>query len=183
MMSRKKRKFEMDAHPADGHMMKMKYKDLKRECVMRGMPFQELIEGGIHQLSGYFREHFYDNVQHNLLDEFDDWQEEQIKLAMVDKEGDADDIIHPALRLGFIAERDDEGNVTKRKRVRSIVKKKKKRRERTAQGVFAGTKKALTFQLQKTGLDKQQVIVQVLEQFPDASEKSISIWFNKSKKL
>lgn len=182
-MGRKRRKFEENAHPADGHLLKMKYKDVKRECVVRGMPFQDVINSDIWRLTGYFREHFYDNVQHNLLDEFDDWQEQQIKEAVKEKGDDPDDIIHSSLRLGFIAERDAEGNVTKRKRARTIVKKRKKRRERTPQGVFAGTKKALTFKLQKEGLTKAEVIVQVLEQFPDASEKSVGIWFNKAKKL
>ena len=181
-MARKRRKFEMNAHPADGHLMKMKFKDLKRECVIRGMLFEDVIESTQPTLANFFRTHFYEDVQHDLLDEFDDWQEDEIKKAVLAKGGDPSDIIHPSLRLGFIAERDEDGNVTKRKRARTIVKKKKKRRERTAQGVFSGTKKALTFQLQKDGHDKKTVTKMVLGQFPDASEKSISIWFNKSKK-
>ncbi len=172
----------MDAHPADGHLTKMKFKDLKRECVVRGMLFEDVIGYSQPQLAGYFREHFFDDVQHNLLDEFDDWQEDEIRKAVNAGGVDPEDIIHSSLRLVFIAEWDEDGNVTKRKRVRTIIKKKKKRRERTKQGIFSGTKKALTYQLQKEGHDKKTVTKMVLEQYPDASEKSISIWFNKSKK-
>ena len=181
-MTRKKRKYEQNLHPADGHLRNMKFKDLKRECVIRGMPFEDVIESDLLTLAGYFKEAFYDDVKHHLLDEFDDWQDEQIKKAMEARGEDPSQILHPSLRLGFIAEKDDEGNVTKRKRARTIVRKKKKKRERTKQGVFSGTKKALTYELEAKGLDKKTVTKMVMDQFPDASEKSISVWFNKSKK-
>ena len=182
-MARKTRKFEREAHPADGHLRNMKYKDLKKECVARGMRFEEVINGTIHELSNWFREHFYDDVVTSRLDEFDDWQEEQIRIAYKEKGADPNDVIHPALRLGFIAERDDEGNTTKRKRSKMLIKKRKKKRERTTDGIFNGTKKSLTYQSQKEGKTKEQTIKIVMGQFPEASEKSIGIWYNKARKL
>jgi len=182
-MSRKKRKFEREIPDADKFIGNLKYKSLKRECVIRGMEFDRVLGGSIVELTNWLRNHFIDTIHYELLDSFDDYQENLIKEAMEAKGQDPNDVIHPQLRLGYIAERDEEGNVIKRKRVRTIVKKKKKRRERTEQGIFSGTKKALTFKLQKEGLTKQEVIEKVIEVFPDASEKSVGIWYNKAKKL
>ena len=176
----------MNLHPADGYFSKMKYKDLKRECVVRGMPFEEVLNSDTVKLYHYFKDHFYDVVVHSLLDKFDDWQEQQIKEAM-EKKGEPQKVIgmmtHPSLRLGYIAEKDEEGNTIKKKRAKMIVRKIKKKRERTSDNIFKGTKKAYAFDLQQMGKTKSEVIKLVMEKFPDASEKSISVWFNKSKKL
>ena len=182
-MTRKRRKYEQNLHPADGHFNNMKYKDLKRECVIRGMDFDDVLESGVQGLYAFFREHFYDNVRHSLLDEFDDWQEEKIKAVVEARGEDPTTLLHPSLRLGYVAEKDDDGNTTKRKRAKLITKKLKRKRERTGDNIFKGTKKAYTFELQQKGWDKKKVVTEVMAKFPDASEKSISIWFNKSKKL
>jgi hypothetical protein len=182
-MSHKRRKYEENLHPADGHFANMKFKDLKRECVIRGMDFDEVLSSGVHELYSFFKEHFYDDVRHGLLDEFDDWQEEKIRVVMEARGENPDILVHPALRLGYVAEKDDEGNTTKRKRAKMVTKKLKRKRERTNDNIFQGTKKAYTFELQQQGKDKKEVIKKVIEKYPDASEKSISIWFNKSKKL
>jgi len=179
----RKRKFEQDLPAADRYIGNLKYKDLKRECVIRGMPFDDAIEADIPVLSAWLRNNFYEPQLHTLLDSYDDYVEDLITAAVEYKGLDPGDIIHPSLRLGYIAERDAEGNVTKRKRVRTIIKKKKKKRERTDDGIFQGTKKALTYMLQQEGKTKAEAIEIVLAQFTEASEKSIGIWFNKSKKL
>jgi len=182
-MGRRRRKFESNIPEADKFINNLKYKDLKRECVIRGMEFDKVISGGIPQLTNWLRNHFNATIKHVLLDAFDDYQEELIRQAVEEKGENPDNVIHPALRLGYIAERNEDGVVTKRKRARTIVKRTKKKRERTEDGIFKGTKKALTFELQQQGLTKELVITTVLEQFPDASEKSIGIWFNKSRKI
>ena len=41
----------------------------------------------------------------------------------------------------------------------------------------------MTFELQQQGKTKVEVIEIIKEEYPDASEKSIGIWFNKSRKL
>lgn len=179
----RKRKFEREISDVDKFIGPLKYKDLKRECIIRGMEFDEVLSGSLPHLTNWLRFNFIVAPKYELLDSFDDYQEKLIREAMEAKGQDPDDVIHPSLRLGYIAERDEDGNVIKKKRVRTIFKKKRKKRERTDQGIFSGTKKALTFELQKQGLTKEEVIKKVIEQFPDASEKSIGIWFNKSKKL
>jgi len=182
-MSRKKRKYEMNIPDADKFIGNLKYKDIKRECVIRGMEFDKVIEGTIPKLVNWLRNHFPDTIHFELLDAFDTYQEELIRQVMESRGEDFTVLLHPTLRLGYIAENDAEGNIIKRKRVRTIVKRKKKKRERTNDGIFKGTKKAFTFELQQKGLSKEEVIKKVMTQFPDASEKSIGIWYNKSRKL
>jgi len=182
-MARKRRKFEMNLPAADRYISDLKYKDLKRECVIRGLDFFNVVNFGIPGLSNWLRGNFDNPTDHKSLDAFDSWQEAQVILAMEAKGQDPNEVLHPALRLGYIAETDADGNVTKRKRVSTVIKRKKKKRERTEQGIFQGTKKAFTYNLQQQGLSKEEVTKKVLEEYPDASEKSISIWFNKSRKL
>lgn len=179
-MSKKKRKFETNLHPATAYLDKMTLKDIKRECVVRGIAFYEVVSRDIPYLTNWFIDNFYNKTDHSLLDQFDDWQEAEVTKAYEAK-GETP-YLHPALRLGYIAEKDGDGNVTKKKRAKVIIAKKKDKRERTKEGLFSGTKKAYTFQLQKDGKTKEETIALVKEQFPEASEKSISIWFNKSKK-
>lgn len=172
----------MNITVADKFIGNLRYRDMKKECVIRGMDFDKVIEGSIPGLTNWLRAHFNNTSQYELLDIFDDYQENLIKGFLKEKGKNEDFLIHPSLRLGYIAEKDEDGNVIKRKRVKTIVKKKKHKRERTSQGIFSGTKKALTYQLQKEGLDKKEVVKKVLEEYPDASIKSIGIWFNKSRK-
>lgn len=182
-MSRKRRKFEMNIPDADKYMSNLKFKDLKRECVIRGMEFEAVVSQGVIHLSNWLRTNFMVVPKHELLNAFDEWQEEQIRIAMRAKSQNPEEIIHSSLRLGYIAETDEDGNVTKRKRVKTVIRKRKKKRDRTSDGIFQGTKKAFTFTLQQQGFSKEEVIKKVKEQYPEASEKSVGIWFNKSRKL
>ena len=179
-MARKKRKFEMNLNPADAWLDKMTLRDMKRECVVRGIEFEKILSLGVPGLSNWFRENFHLKTDHSRLDAYDEWWETEVKKAYLLKGEVA--YLHPALRLGYVAEKDEDGTVIKRKRAKVIIAKKKEKRERTIGGLFSGTKKAYTFQLQKEGKSKEDVIKLVIEQFPEASAKSIGIWFNKSKK-
>lgn len=182
-MSRKKRKFEINIPDSDKFIGKLKYKDLKRECVIRAMDFDKVISGTVPSLSNWLRNHFIDTIHYELLNDFDNYRENLIRETMEARGEDPGVMLHPTLRLGYIAEKDEDGNIIKRKRVKTIVRRRKKKRERTEDGIFKGTKKAFTFELQQSGLPKDEVINKVMAQFPDASEKSISIWYNKSRKI
>lgn len=182
-MSKKKRKFEMNLPASYRYIENLRYKDLKRECVVRGMEFSKVVAADISALTSFFTNNFYVKTKHELLDLFDDWQEAEVIKAIEAKGEDPSSYIHPSLRLGYVAEKDDEGNVTKRKRAKVIVAKVKAKRDRTNDGLFSGTKKAYTFQLQKEGKTKAETLEAVLKQFPEASEKSVGIWYNKARKL
>lgn len=162
-----------NAHSA---LQKLNLPDLKRHCIVRGIPFEKVGDSSILQLQSWFLKNYNNKVDISLLDKYDDWLEAYLKARNVDKT-----MLDPIFRLGHISERDDEGNVTKVKRVRGMGKKVQKKRERTEEGIFTGTKKAYAVELQKQGLTKAEVTEKVMEKFPDAKEKSISIWFNKAK--
>lgn len=154
----------------------MNYKDLKRNVVVRGMDFQEVVDGSFPRLQNWLHHNGDAPIDTTLLDKFDDWVEKGLK------QRGALDLIHPQLRLGYIGERDEEGKVTKRKRVKGI-KKKKKKRERTKDGIYKGTKKAYVFECQAKGWSIKKTIRKTFARFPDASEKSIKIWYKKAAKL
>ncbi len=151
----------------------MTYKNLKQHVVTRGMAFLEVINGDVPSLSSWLERNRGNLIDTTLLDKFDDWLEERLK----DK-----NLIHPSLRLGFIGEKDEGGEVIKRKKIKSLKKKKTIKREKTNDGIFAGTKKAYTYELAKEGKEKAEIIELVKEKFPDAKDKSISIWYKKALK-
>ena len=81
------------------------------------------------------------------------------------------------MRLGYIGEKDEEGNIIKRKKVPGIKKSKyKKPREKDENNLVKGTKKSYTWELTKKGLNLERVIRRVQKKFPDANEKSIRLW-------
>ena len=163
--------------PVERALSKLTIKGLKRECVIRGLAPELVGTMGVPELQGWFIHHFDNPVNTNLLNEYDDYVEGVLKST-----GNAD-LIYPELRLGYVGERDDEGNTIKRKRVPGHAKRKKKNRTKNSDGLFSGTKKALTFELTKQGLSKDEIIKKVVGQFPEAKPKSIGIWYNKAKKL
>lgn len=154
---------------------KMRYKDLQRACIVRGMDFDILVQCDIHRLQSWLVKHFEDDVDPVRLDNFDSWREGYMKAQGIDE---------PFVRLGYVAETDDiTGEIIKRKKLRNI-KKPKFKRERNTQlgGIFKGTKKELTYQCELQGKTLEDTISIVTEKFPEAVEKSIRIWYKKSKR-
>lgn len=160
---------------------KMTYRTLKKEVILRGMPFEEVINGDYGKLSSFFQKNYHTPQDPGLVVLFDNWLEKNLKERNVDKT-----FLDPSLRLSYVEQREDDPS-------RSIVRNKKTNipkpesapkvlRERTEDGIFKGTKKALTHELCKKGLSKDVVIKKVMEKYPDASIKSIGIWYNKAKK-
>ena len=157
----------------DIYLKDMRLRDLQREAILRGMDFQDMVSSSVLQLSTWLINNWGEVRQRELLDEFDSWMDGKLK------ESGNDDLIHPMLNLGFNPT-EEEGK-KKTKRIKGI-RKEPVRKERTTEGVFKGTKKALTFELTKKGLDKTEIVKQVMESFPDAKEKSIIIWHNRMRK-
>lgn len=172
MASRKIHHYES---PEEKELAGLKLPDLKRQCIMRGYPFSALGESSVLDLQSFFIHNYYKEKDVSLLDKYDDYIEDMVKARNWDRS-----LIHPDLRLGRIAEKDEDGNITKRKRLGIRIKKKK--RKRTSDGLFAGTKKAYTYELVKAKKTKEEIIKLVIEKFPDAKEKSIVIWANRAKR-
>lgn len=160
---------------------KMSIKDFKRECVVRGMPFEQVVNADVPTLYKFWIDNLHKTKDPSLLDAFDDWVDAQLRETLEPKK--AEELIHPTLRLGFIGERDDDGTVTKIKRIVGMSSKKpKEKRKKTIDGLVAGTAKSKTFECYRKGLSKEQALEEVLKDFPDASPKSVNIWFNKAKR-
>jgi hypothetical protein len=151
----------------------MNYNDLKRACISRGMPFKDVLEGDFLRLQNWFYYNREIKPIKSLINKYDDWLDDELE-----KSGNGH-LVHPQLRLGYVG-RENDNKLTKKAKPE---KKKKKVRTKTSDGIYKGTKKALTFELQKEGLDLKTVTKKVLKQFPDGSEKSIKIWFNKARAL
>jgi hypothetical protein len=128
-------------------------------------------------LSGWLIKNFNNLINVDLLDDYDIWVEKVMKSSKMDEA-----FFHPAFRLGFVAEKDEDGNVTAVKKPRDIKKPKKGKKVKTTDGIFSGTKKAYTYELQKSGKSKEETIKMVLAKYPDAKDKSVGIWWKRSAK-
>lgn len=157
------------------HIEDMTYRDLKKAVIVRGIPFELAAKSDFPALHSWLHKHMDNDISINRLDKYDNWVEESLKLI-----GRFDNI-HPQLRLGYVGEKSDNEGKIIIKKTREI-KPKKEKREKTETGLYKGTKKALTYESEKAGLSIEETVTKVLEVFEDASEKSIKIWYKKSKR-
>ncbi len=151
---------------------KKTYKELKREAVIRGMPFPDVVEADYYRLISYI-DNSDEKPDVTLIDKFDDWVDIQLEAAGYSKESP---MRSSRLRLGFLGDEKEDGKRVS-KRIKGIPKPKKPKRERDERGLYKGTKKSYTFELATRGFTVERVIKRVLKKFPDASEKSINIWY------
>lgn len=149
------------------------YKDLKIGCIIRGMPFIDVLRADFFKLSNFIQSNILVKQNLDLLDEYDDWLEAKLR-----RKG-ADEMIHSSLRLGYVKKDEDDEYIPKAKKE---VKEKKAPRKKDDNGLYQGTMKSYTYELQKKGKTVEQVITKVTRKFPQALPKSVKIWFNKSKK-
>ena len=151
----------------------MTFKDLKKACVLKGMDFTEVVGGDFWSLQSWLHRHMSNKDNPELLRLYDDWLDNELIM------GGNEDLVHSSLRLGYVGDRDDDEDKPKKIKPEPKLKVKK---EKTAEGIFSGTKKALTFKCEKEGKTLEETISTVMENFPDAAEKSIKIWYKKSKR-
>lgn len=179
-MSKKKKVAKLDPNSFAGRIAaNMGFRELQRACIVRGMPFEEMVDSDFHQLQSWFIR-FGDNTQSlALLDEFDTWVKE-VLISRGYPEGDP--VHHPSLRLGYIAEQNADGEVTKKKRIKSLAieKPKKKKAERVeGTNILAGTKKASTYKCALAGYSLEKTIEEVTKGFEDANPSSIRNWYKR----
>lgn len=158
--------------------MNMRYRDLKRRAVILGMPFPDACSAGVFDLINFINNSDATPNKH-LLDEYDDWMDKQLEALAYTKD---DPLRSSKLRLGFLGE-DEEGN-RKTKRVPGIKKPKTKKppKERDEFNLIKGTKKSYTFYLVSKGRSLERTIQLVKKKFPDANDKSISLWYRGAKR-
>ena len=151
------------------------YRDLQRKAISLGMPFPDVPRSGVFDLIRYINRSDTPNPNPDLINEYDKWVLHQFDLSGIPQD---DPLRNSRLRLGFIGDTDEEGNILKRKRVPGIKKSKLKKpaRERDEFNLLKGTKKSYTWELTKKGYDIDRIIRRVLKKFPEANEKSIRLW-------
>lgn len=159
-------------------LTQMTYKDLKKAAVERGMPFEDVITADFFKLNSYVHLNSFKKPDKQLVEQFDDWME-QILLSKGQEQ-----LVHPSLRLSYIGSTNEDDNTIEKKREikPKPVAKAKVKRTKNEDGIYGGTKKALTFALAKKGRSIERTIAKVKRKFPDAADKSIKIWYKKALK-
>lgn len=165
----------------------MKFKELQRANVVRGLSFEEAVRFDFHQHQSWFIKHADNGQDLSLLDMFDLKMKHEL-LAAGYPEGDP--VHHISLRLGYIAESDEldedgKPKIKKKKVIGKAIKKKEKRvaRERLpGTNILAGTKKSYTYELAGKGKTIERTIEKVLERFPDANPSSVRNWYKRALK-
>lgn len=154
---------------------KLNYKDLKKECIVRGMEFDRVINSDFPSLTNWLVNHVQLDKNISLLDEFDDYIDEKLRAS------GNHDLIHPSLRLGYVSNgsEDREKPVIKDTKPKEKTEVKKRSKKKDKNGIVKNTKKSLTGKLQGKGYPIEKVIKRVKRRFPDANEKSIKIWYRK----
>lgn len=177
-------KTRYQADPAMAELQTLNHKALVRAVVSMGMPFEEVIESSDLTKGNWFLRNWYTSHRDpKLIDDFDRWRHKIFKQNGKTRKKDPY-MFDPRLNYGFIAEVSSKGEVTKERRIRGHSKKLKikKREKDKAFKIFKGTKKALTFDCAARNIDINETIKIVKEQFPEAIDKSIKIWYSRASK-
>lgn len=168
---------------------RMTHRDLQSACILKGMPFKDIVEKDHHGLVSWYFLNFELNENPQNLIEYDQWLEGQLEKKGY-KKGDA--MLSPSLRFSYTKGIDDSPVKTQRIQARESNKStepKSQQEHKVVQkdeitGVRVGTKKNLTFQLARKvpEIPIDKIIEQVIEAFPDAQDKSIKIWVKRARK-
>lgn len=167
------RKFR-NATMADNYLKKLRLKDLKRECIARGMPFEEVSKGYIPQLQSFFIKNFNEDIKKERIHDYDMWLNNY--LISHGKEP-----VHPMLQLGSTLEIDQETGeqILRTKKMKGFVKERKKV-EKNDFGVRVGTAKAYVGYCVQRGLALDATLKRVQARFEKGTnEKSIKIWYKR----
>lgn len=157
----------------------MTYRDLKRKAIVLGMPFPDACAAGVFDLIGYI-ERSTNKPDKSLIDQYDDWMDKQLENIGYSKD---DPLRNSKLRLGFLGEEGENGQ-RKSKRVPGIKKPREKKppRERDEFNLIKGTKKSYVWSLVAKGYDLERVTRRMKKKFPNANDKSITLWFRTARR-
>ena len=154
---------------AEKILTNLTFKNLQREVIKRGMRFEEISKCDYNLLASWFINNYYNPIDDNLLKSYDIWLTE-----ILNKRNVHPSLVHPLLGYGYLEVKEDE--IKEESQVKTVKVKK------TSQGIIGGTKKAMTYELASNGVSKKETIEKVIEKYPEASIKSIGIWYNKALK-
>jgi hypothetical protein len=160
-------------------LTQMKYTDLKIACIVRGMLFEDVVEGTASSLQRFFIDNWHVKQDRDRLKQFDNWMAETLIKKGHDK---ASPLVK--YRLSTVLDEQENQKLKGKSLKKAKVKKEKKeKRERdTNFNIFKGTKKAYTYELAQKGIEVGETVKLVIERFPEAQEKSIKIWYKRALK-
>ena len=158
----------------------MTFKDLKRKAIALGMPFPDATGCGVFDLIHYI-DKSENRPDKTLIDKYDEWIVKHFNESGVPAD---DPIRNSRLRLGFLGDEVEETGKRKTKRVPGMKKPKEKKapREKDEFGLVSGTRKSYTWSLVKKGYDLDRINRRVKKKFPEANDKSISLWVRAAKR-
>ena len=172
------------------YLQNFKRRDLVRECILRGMPFNE-VSNGTPYLASYFTNNLDMGQDATRLTEYDAWVESELRaLGHLD---DQKSLLHPSLKFGVVGKSEDWATELTHHTIAAATSKPPKptptpsppkaksqtHRTKSPEGIMGGTKKALTYQLTKLGWALPKIIEEVEDKFPEAKESSIAIWYKR----
>lgn len=160
-------------------LAKMTRRDKQIACVKRGLEFELVVKYDNHQLSNWFYKNYEKGEDETLVPEYDAYMEQELLKMGYNKQ---DPMQSPCFRLGYNPRAEEQRNLPPKPIEPEKPKTERPKMEKDESGVKAGTKKSLTYQLTKEGLDKAEIIKKVIAKFPDAQAKSITIWIARAKK-
>lgn len=167
-------------------LSKLKFQDLKSECIQRGMPFEDIVNSDWHGLKSFIVDNLDGTKDPSKLEEFENW----VEAKLLEKGYDKDDALVTFKEFTSNSNKDEreESKSTAAKdskvskKPKGEKKAKTKKRQRDDSGLFKGTKKHYVYEGVQKGASIEKVIKKTLAKFPDAKEKSIRIWYRKAKK-
>lgn len=173
MARRKKKRTEFNAQEdyITGYMSRLRLKDLKRACIIRGIPFSRVSRYSIHELQSWLFRNFENRINVTLLEAYDTWFDEQITSGPVELE----------LRLSYFGE-DKDGNRKQSRRDTLILGANKTKEEIATFKPRRGSMKALVFTLIREGKSTKEIIQEVQANYPNAKTGSIKSWCSKARK-
>jgi len=169
---------------ADRILPRLKYRELKEACILRGMSPKDVVEADHHRLASFFVENYDKGEDPSLLIAFDQFVEADLE-SRGHKKGDM--MLSPSLRLSYVGKIEDAKEIKVINKPKPETPKKPqeppkpKREKDETTGIMKGTKKALLFELVKKKWKLEKIMAEVLKQFPTANEKSMKIWYKQAK--
>lgn len=177
-----------------GRIGDMKYPDIKANCLIRGCPFEKVIDGDFPKLCAWLYKNWHTKEDPSKLLEFDAWMDTKLEERGY-KKGSAIRN-HKQFTAESPKEDPSKAPLGKEAKKEALPKKKKIKKERDANfGIYKGTKKEATYSLTETlyrqlgnKYDKKvlvkkftpQLLDKLKKKFGDTpSEKSVKIWMKR----
>jgi len=145
----------------------LKFKDLKKAAIIRGIDFWLLHELDALGIQSWLIDHWEDAIDKGLLWRYDEWRETTLK-----DEGTIDGAFPEGLKLSTTGVSKDYLPESMKESPEAIMNFKPR----------VGTPKERVFELVKFGYTPKEIIKYFVETYPDISVGSIKVWASKAKK-